>query len=196
MTINIESIKSIENRIRTASDCQSILLCIEVAINQQIELLEQTTKTSGNLSDLFSPLTKLPTSIDGVIKMFKDSISKQAFKQLEASIEQAKQIIEYAEALGDLVSAIGEASSRLPECFAQAPGVLTQSIKQKIDNKVDDLIGPALEKVKSAAELINNTIPNSINIDTSSAEAFSESVRTSSINKDYIISEYDRIFKN
>lgn len=182
MTINIESIKSIENRIRTASDCQSILLCIEVAINQQIELLEQTIKTSVNLSDLFSPLTKLPTSIDDVIKIFKDSISKQ--------------IIEYAEALGDLVSAIGEASSRLPECFAQAPEALTQSIKQKIDYKVDDLIGPALEKVKSAAELINNTIPNSINIDTSSAEAFSESVRTSSINKDYIISEYDRIFKN
>ncbi len=196
MTINIESIKSIENRIRTASDCQSILLDIEVAINKQIKLLEETIKTSDNLSNLFSPLATLPTSIDDVIKMFKDSISKQALTQLQGSIDQAKQIIEYAEALGDLVSAIEEASSRLPECFAQAPEALTQSIKQKINYKVDDLIGPALEKVKSAAELINNTIPNSINIDTSSAEAFSESVRTSSINKEYIISEYDRIFKN
>lgn len=196
MTINTDSIKSIENRIRTASDCQSILLCIEVTINQQIDLLEQTIKTSGNLSSLFGPLTQLPTSIDAVIKMFKDSISKQAFMQLEAAIDQAKQIIEYANALGDLVSAIEDASVRLSECFAQAPGALTQSIKQKIDNKVDDLIGPALEKVRSAADLINNTIPGSIDIDTSSAEAFSESVRLSSINKESIQSEYDRIFKN
>jgi hypothetical protein len=196
MTININSIKSLEKTIRSHTDCQSLLFAIEVIINQQIEQLDSVVQMSGDLSDLFSPLTKLPTSIDDIIKIFKDSISKQAFRQLEASIEQAKQIIEYAAALGDLVSAIEDASVRYSECFAQAPGALTQSIKQKIDNKVDDLIGPALQKVRSAAELINNTIPNSINIDTSSAEAFSESVRTSSINKEFVISEYDRIFKN
>ena len=196
MTINIKSIKSLEKTIRSHTDCQSLLFAIEVIINQQIEQLDSVVQMSGDLSDLFSPLTKLPTSIDDVIKIFKDSISKQAFRQLEASIEQAKQIIEYAAALGDLVSAIEDASVRLSECFAQAPGALTQSIKQKIDNKVDNLIGPALEKVRSASDLINNTIPGSIDIDTSSAEAFSESVRTSSINKEYIISEYDRIFKN
>lgn len=196
MTINIKSIKSLEKTIRSHTDCQSLLFAIEVIINQQIEQLDSVVQMSGDLSDLFSALTKLPTSIDDVIKMFTDSISKQAIRQLKASIEQAKQIIEYAAALGDLVSAIEDASVRLSECFAQAPGALIQSTKQKIDNRVDNLIGPALEKVRSAADLINNTIPGSIDIDTSSAEAFSESVRTSSINTEYIISEYDRIFKN
>ena len=196
MTINKESIKKLEETIRSHTDCQSLLFSIEVIINQQIEQLESVIQNSADLNNLFAAMTKLPTSIDGVIKIFKDSISLQAIRELEASIEQAKQTIEYAEALGDLVSAIEEASIRMSECFAQAPVAIAQSIKQKVDNKVDDLIGPALDKVRSASDLINNTIPGAVNIDTSSSEAFRESIRASSINKEYIISEYDRIFKN
>jgi ABC-type transporter Mla subunit MlaD len=186
----------LEHTIRSHTDCQSLLFAIETIMNQQIEQIEAVIASSGKIGDLFSVLTKLPTSIDDVIKIFKDGISKQAIDQLKASIEQAKQAIEYAIALAKIVDAINDASQRLPECFVDAPGFLSQSLKQKIDNRVENIVGPALERVSAASQLINNTIPGAVIIDTTSPENFIQSIENNPINTEYIISEYDRIFKS
>jgi len=196
MSINVKSLNMLEHTIRSHTDCQSLLFAIETIMNQQIEQIEAVIASSGKIGDLFSVLTKLPTSIDDVIKIFKDGISKQAIDQLKASIEQAKQAIEYAIALAKIVDAINDASQRLPECFVDAPGFLSQSLKQKIDNRVENIVGPALERVSAASQLINNTIPGAVIIDTTSPENFIQSIENNPINTEYIISEYDRIFKS
>lgn len=194
MAINIQSIRDTELAIRTHTDCQSLLFTIDNAIDQQIKQLEAAVANSSKLNDLFSALAKIPTSIDDVIKLFKDSIVNQAIENLKAAIEQAKQIIEFADALADLVKAIDDAAERLPDCFAQVPSILENSVRQSIDNRINSVVGPALQRVKETADVINEAIPGIVSIDTSNAASFLESVRNNPINKEAIVYEYEKVF--
>jgi ABC-type transporter Mla subunit MlaD len=194
MAINTQAIREIERSIRTHTDCQSLLFTIEVAINQQIKQLESTIASSAKLNNLFAALTTIPTTIDQIIDAFKKSIIGQAIENLKAAVDQAKQIIEFADALSDLVDAIADAAERLPDCFAQAPEILEYSLKQSIDNNINGIVGPALQKVRDNANLINNAIPGIIYIDTSDAQAFMESIRDNPINTENIVYAYEKIF--
>ena len=194
MAINTQAIREIEKAIRTHTDCQSLLFHIEVAVNQQIKLLESAVASSSKINDLFSALTKIPTTIGDIIDLFKKSIIAQAIENLKASIEQAKQIIEYADALADLIDAVSDAAERLPDCFARVPGILENSVKQSIDNNIKNVVGPALQKVKDNADLINEAIPGIISINTSDPKAFLDSIRDNPINTEVIEYEYQKLF--
>lgn len=198
--INAQTIKDLKYRLQTETDCQSILFNIENIINQQINQIESLNKLSEELTKFFTPLSKLPTSLPDIIDIFKNSFIGQALVQLQTAIDAAIQIIETVQALADLVSVINDAAERLPECFAQAPKVLENSIKRSIDNKMNDIIGPALQKVRESADVINNAIPGIISIDTSSPEGFLESIRNNPINTpdqiNQIVYEYEKVFNN
>jgi ABC-type transporter Mla subunit MlaD len=163
-------------------------------IEQQIKQLEAAIASSVKLNSLFSALAKIPTTIEEVISAFKNSIISQAVENLKAAIEQAKQIIEFADALSDLIDAVDDAAERLPECFAQAPSILENSVRRSIDNRINNIVGPALQKVKETADVINNAIPGIVSIDTSDAASFLESIRNNPINTQAIVYEYEKIF--
>lgn len=198
--INTQTIKDLKYRIQTETDCQSILFNIENAFNQQINQIESLNRLSEELTKLFLPLSKLPTSLQDIIDIFKNSFIKEALTQLQTAINAAMQIIQTAQALTELVSAINDAAERLPECFAQVPKVLENTLKQSIDSRINNIVGPALQKVKESADVINNAIPGIISIDTSSPEGFLESIRNNPINTpdqiNQIVYEYEKVFNN
>lgn len=198
MTINSEPIRQIERAIRTHTDCQSILFVIELATDQLVQQLETAIESSLKLNELYGILAKIPTNLDEVLKWIKAQVLGQYFEKLKAAIELAKQAIEYADALIDLANAVEEAVERLPECFAQVPSLVENVVKQRIDNKIQNIVGPTLAKVQEISDVINNEIPGLVKIDTSSPEAFLESIRSGPINTpdevNEIVYEYQRIF--
>lgn len=194
--INAQAIKDLKHRIQTGTDCQTILFDIENSFNQYINQIESLNKLTEELTRLFLPLSKLPTSLQDIIDIFKSSFIGQALLQLQTAVDAAMQIIQTAQALADLVSVINDAVERLPECFAQAPKVLENSLKQSIDNRISNIIGPALQKVRESADVINNALPGIIAIDTSSPESFLESIRNNPLSNqiDQVVYEYERVF--
>ncbi len=198
MALISQQIRQAENTIRNATDCQSLLFNIEMIVNQTVRQLETSIENSGKLNELYGVLAKIPTSLDEVIKWIKAQVLGAYFQQLKAAIEQVKEAIECANALVDLVKTVEEAVERLPECFAQIPSIVENSVKNSIDSKIQNIVGPTLEKVREISNVINDAIPGLVVIDTSNPEAFLESIKDNPINRPDFINEityeYEKIF--
>lgn len=194
-----QQIRQAENTIRNAADCQSILFNIELIVNQTVKQLEASIENSLKLNELYGILAKIPTTLDEVIKWIKAQVLGVYFQQLKAAIEQVKEAIECANALVDLLKTVEEAVERLPECFVQVPSIIENSVKTSIDNKIENIVGPSLAKVREISDVINEAVPGLVTIDTSSPEAFLESIKDNPINRpdfvNEIVYDYEKIFR-
>lgn len=194
-----QQIRQAENTIRNAADCQSILFNIELIVNQTVKQLEASIENSLKLNELYGILAKIPTTLDEVIKWIKAQVLGVYFQQLKAAIEQVKEAIECANALVDLLKTVEEAVERLPECFVQVPSIIENSVKTSIDNKIENIVGPSLAKVREISDVINEAVPGLVTIDTSSPEAFLESIKNNPINRpdfvNEIVYDYEKIFR-
>jgi hypothetical protein len=193
----LNEIRGWETSIRTATDCGSILYIVQEAMDVWEKKIEEAFAKNAKLTEMFGVLAEIPKNLDEVIKWIEKVTLGTYLTYLKQAIDQARLAIEYANALVNIANAIQEAVERLPECFAQVPDFIESSIKQKIDNNIQKIVGPSLAKVQEISNVINNKIPGLVNIDTSNSESFLISITNNPINTptdiDQIVADYQSL---